>query len=112
MINFLFQTDDETTRLFKIVVWCLQKYFEHTQESAIEAINAYYTKNINRIDDDFYHHEMPFRVALRIQYSEVWKKGSDRSNEFYDWMRKSGYHNTPYEVLDYFRKNYFIDSSS
>ncbi len=109
MISFSFTSENETTRLFEIVVWCLKKYFEHTQESAIKAVNEYYTKNLNRIDDDFYHQEMPFRVALRIQYSEVSKKGSDRSLDFYNWIRESGFNKTPYEALAYFRKNYFID---
>ena len=109
MISFSFQTDAETTQIFNIVVWCLKKYFNHTDKSAVEAINAYYTKNINRIDDDFYHQEMPFRVAVRIQYSEVLKLGSDRNIEFYNWMRSSGYNDSPHEALAYFRKHYYVD---
>ena len=59
--------------------------------------------------DDFYHYERPFRIAVRIQYTEVLKLGSDLSEKFYDWMRESGYYETPYEALAYFRNNYCVD---
>lgn len=108
MINFSFKTDDDTIRLFQIVVWCLKKYFCHTDDSAVEAINSYYEKNAERHDDEFYHYEMPFRVAVRIYYSEVLRRGDDKDVKFYNWRRESGYDVDPREAIDYFREHYYV----
>jgi hypothetical protein len=105
MINFLFKTDNDTIRLFQIVFWCLKNFFGYTDDSAIEAINSFYEKNVERYDDDFYHHEMPFRVAVRIHYFEVLKGETDK---FYHWRRESGYDVDPREAIDYFRKHYYV----
>lgn len=53
MMNFSFQTDEDTLRLFQIVVWCLKNYFSYTDDSAVKAINSYYEKNLAIHDDDF-----------------------------------------------------------
>jgi hypothetical protein len=105
MINFSFHTDEDTVRLFQIVVWCLKKYFFHTDDSAVEAINQYYEKNVKRHDDDFYHHEMVFRVAVRIHYIEDLK---GEANKFPDWIRESKYNCSPREAMDYFKEHYFV----
>lgn len=49
---------------------------------SIEAINSYYEKN-SKIHDDFYHYEIPFRLALRVNYFEVLK---GETNKFQDWI--------------------------
>jgi len=105
MINFTFQTDEETIRLFQIVIWCLQKYFSYKEDSAVAALNDYYEKNANRHDDDFYHHEMPFRVATRIYYADRLKGDIDNLPE---WIRGSNYNCYPSEVNDYFNEHYFV----
>ncbi|MEI1373559.1 hypothetical protein PQG02_15460 [Nostoc sp. UHCC 0926] len=104
MINFSFQTDEDTVCLFQIVIWCLKKYFCHTDNSAVEAINSYYEKNLKIHDDDFYHHETVFRVAVRIHYFEVLK---GEANKFHDWIRESDYNYSPREAIDYFNTFYF-----
>ncbi len=91
--------------LFEAVIWCLTKYFGHTDYSAIQNLNSYYENNNNKIDDDFYYYERPFRIAMRIQYREVLKLGNDNTLKFYDWVKESGYNKTPQEALVYFRKN-------
>ncbi|MBD2302122.1 hypothetical protein [Nostoc sp. FACHB-190] len=105
-MNFSFQTDADTVRLFQIVVWCLKKYFFYTDDLAVEFINSYYKKNLNIHDDDFYHHEMPFRVALRVHYFEVLQV---EANKFQDWVREYDYNYTPREVIDYFQQHYFVN---
>jgi hypothetical protein len=105
MMNFSFQTDEDTLRLFQIVVLCLKNYFSYTDDSAAKAINSYYEKNLTIHDDDFYHHEMPFRIAARIHYFEVLKGDA---NQFHNWLRASNYNSSPHEVIDYFTEHYFI----
>jgi len=107
MVSFSFQTDEDTVRLFQIVIWCLKKYFCHTDDSAVEVINSYYEKNLKIHDDDFYHHEMPFRIALRIHYFEVLKGDA---NKFHDWIQKSNYNSSPGEAIDYFKEHYFVNN--
>jgi len=109
-MNFSFRTDEDTTSLFQIVIWCLKKYFCHTDESAVKATNSFYDKNLDRYDADFYHEEMPFRIAVRIQYSEILERGDDKEQKFYDWRSESGYDVDPREAIDYFREHYFMKS--
>lgn len=104
MTSFSFQTDDDTIRLFQIVVWCLKKYFNLTEESAIGAINSYYEKNLTIHDDDWYHHEMAFPVAVRIYYFEILKENPD---QFLEWRKESCYKYTPREAINYFKEHYF-----
>ena len=62
-------------------------------------MNSYYENNKNKINDDFYYYERPFRIAMRIQYRELLKLGNDNTLKFYDWVKESGYNKTPQEAL-------------
>lgn len=111
MSNFSFSIDDDTKIIFDATVWCLKKFFKHSDESAIRAVNNYYVKNKDRFDnsdwgDDFYHYEGPFSIALRINYSEVLGLGVDLGEEFAIWMRNNEDLDISREVHIYLRKLY------
>jgi hypothetical protein len=102
MTAFSFQTDDDTSRLLEVTAWCLEKYFQYSSIDAIEAINKYYDLRFH--DDDFYHHEGAYWIALRVHYAM--QVNGDR-NWFDQWRIDHGYTSTPSEALAYFQQHYF-----
>ena len=111
MNNFSFSIDDDTRIILDTTVWCLENFFGYPNHSAIRAVNNYYIKNKNRFDsidygDNFYHYEGSYRMALRINYSEVLELGIDIGEEFIDWIRNNENINILREVHIYLIKFY------
>lgn len=100
-MKFNFQVDPDTQHLLETVVWCLERFFGYTENDASATVIAYFlSKNQEAwIDDDFYHHEGPYGVALRSHYVQGLKLGSDREDTFYNWARQNGYYNPPREAM-------------
>lgn len=100
-MNFNFETDEDTVLLFEMVVWCLVKYFGHTEETSVGLVNDFCNKAKSRWEDDFYHHETPFRVAARIHYVSFMK---GNNSEFADWVLTSKWGKPPQEAIDYYKR--------
>jgi hypothetical protein len=112
--SFPMDDDDETLIILNAMVWCLEKYFQHSKQSAIKAVDDYYTKNKDRFHnsdwgDDIYHYEGAYKMALRIHYSQDLQLGIDVGTDFINWMKNqenidisrlaSIYTNKLYEVM-------------
>lgn len=85
----------------------MRRFLAYDESVAIDKINNFYDKKLAQYDDDFYHQERPFRVALRIHYVETLNAGSDNSNSFYQWASTQGYYDVPEEALEHFRRHYY-----
>ena len=98
--------DDGTLRLFDVVVWCLQRYCGYSEEDAVDAVNKFYERFRGRYDDEYYHHQAPYRVAMLIYYVD---KLSGTPDDFIPWLLSSDYRREPPdpEYVEYFRKHYW-----
>jgi hypothetical protein len=101
------ETDEDTYRLLKAAVWCLEKFLGLDKQSATKCMRNYYQHKNQElyVDDDFYHHEGPYGVALRAYYIKILNNTSDRDNTFYTWAREHGYYNPPREAMQYLMGN-------
>jgi hypothetical protein len=101
------ETDEVTYRLLKAAVWCLEKFLKLDKQIATDSMRNYYQRKNQEpyIDDDFYHQEGPYAVALRAYYIEILNNTSDRDDTFYKWAREHGYYDPPYEAMQYFLGN-------
>jgi hypothetical protein len=103
--RWTFSPDADTARLFDVIAWCLQRYFGHSEASAVGAINNYHELFEHQHQgDDFYHREGAYWVALRIHY--VMDLHGD-PNKFEDFRREKGITRPPEEAQEFFRKHYF-----
>ncbi len=94
IFSFSMDNDDETLIIFHAVVWCLKKYFNHSEKSAIEAVNCYYLKNKKRFEesgwgDDIYHYQGAYDMVLRIHYSQDLQLGIDLDHSFLEWKKNN-----------------------
>jgi hypothetical protein len=87
-------TDEETNILFDAVVSRLRGEFGRAYEDADTLAREYYIRfrdpeychkiHIPVQDDDFFHHEAPHGIAVRIYYYLV-LKGDPDPDKFIDW---------------------------
>jgi hypothetical protein len=103
-MNFQFQVDDDTKRLFEIATYFLEAYFNYSREEAFGLINTCYLKWQHIHDDDLYHDWLPFQIAVRVHYFEGLK---GNPNEYYNWRAKENFNQTPTEAIEYIREHYF-----
>jgi hypothetical protein len=103
-MQFSFETDDDTKRLFEIVVHFLQVYFGYDEQIAVDLVNQYYAKLKGIPQGDvFYHREGAWYVALRVHYIVGLHGDPDK---FTPWTHDNGYVRTPSEALTYFKEHY------
>ena len=97
----------DTLKLFEICDHFLVKYYDNRPDEIIEITNKfkeYYKSSITDWTiDDLIHYEGPFRFAGFITYFKIHNK-IDGINE---WLTKLGYKETPYEALEYYKRNFF-----
>jgi hypothetical protein len=103
-MQFAFEIDDSTAKLFEIVVWALKKFFGHSEETAVKLLSDYYLDNANWRDKYAYHHEGVYPSATRVHYFQ-YLKGDDAG--FDAWKVKEGHWHPPREVYEYFREHYY-----
>jgi hypothetical protein len=99
---FDFHTDEDTKRLLEVTVFFLQKYFGYEEAQAVDLMNLYY--NTMKIDDNDYHREGPFHVAVLVHYV-IGLKGDGQ--KFLQWKQENGLINAPGEAVDYAREHYY-----
>jgi|SRR6185295_6798383 len=103
-MEFAFTTDEDTAKLFEIVVEGLKRYFGHSEAEAISLVNDFYLHSPYRLEDDWYHHDGAYGTAARIHYYGF-LNGEDGGLD--NWRRKEGYWNIPDEFMEYFRDHYY-----
>ncbi len=103
-VEFEFNTDEDTVRLLEIAAHFLEQYFGHSREEAISLINRYYKMREAKHDDDYYHHEGAFHIAVQVHYF-VHLSGDE--GRFPAWKREHNLKDIPIEAIDYFREHYF-----
>jgi hypothetical protein len=103
-MGFDFETDEVTKLLLENTVYFLQRYFGYSENKAIGLVNRYHKEwePVHK-NDDFYHHEGAFYVAVRIHYFMTLKGDED---EFFKWRREN-YHDIPNEAIEYCELNFF-----
>ena len=96
--------DEDTTKLLEIAIWNLQRFFGLTEPLSRKLVAGFYNRFHELWSDDFYHEEMPYRVAARVYFvMHLGRKNSEFGNWFYD----SPWRDTPQEAITYFREAYF-----
>lgn len=89
-----------TLRLLDISVELLMRYFGHTRDDAEELTNRFLVREPSVVNEDFIHHEMPWRVAAAIHYLESIGGPRERLGH---WLIESGNQNSPPEVPEFVR---------
>src|SRR6266481_5745999 len=103
-MEFEFIADEDTERLFEIAVYFLQQYFGYSQEDAVRLVNDYYKLREHQHDDDYYHREGSFQIAVQVHYFTGLRKDP---GHFPQWKRENGLINAPRAAVDYFKEHYF-----
>jgi hypothetical protein len=101
----LISADPDTNRLLEVVAWVLAHSFGHPDGAAHLTVRSFYARNLARYDDDFYHHEGPFRSAAIIHYAST-REGWNVQG-FVEWLRGQDFRREQAEALEYYRKYYF-----
>jgi hypothetical protein len=104
-VEFAFTTDTDTKRLFEIAVHFLQQYFAYDLNDAVSLVNRYYQARATKHDDDYYHHEGSFQIAVQAHYFIGLSKDPAHYPE---WKKEHGLINAPREAIDYFNEHYFV----
>jgi hypothetical protein len=103
---FAFDADEDTIAFFEVECWCLQRYFDHTAESARAAANEFVQRHSDPKDPDWFdglHHDGFFWTALRIHHAiDLGGEWSD----FDEWRVNAGFTAVPEEVREYVRTHY------
>jgi hypothetical protein len=103
-MNFDFESDEDTLKLFQIVAHFLRQYFNYPQERAIDLVNKFYNERKDKLDDDMYHHASAFSIAVDIHYFEGLNLPS---KNYLQWKKENNYIKTPKEAIEYFNQHYF-----
>jgi len=79
-------SDDEyVNRLYGDIRAELVSIFSHSPAYASDLLANFYTKHPES-DEDFYFHQGPFNMALRIHYDQV-LGGDSSSSDFVSWRK-------------------------
>ncbi|WP_144034317.1 hypothetical protein [Sphingomonas sp. IBVSS2] len=79
-------SDDEyVNRLYDDIREELVGIFSHSPARASEILASFYTKH-PECDEDFYFHQGPFNMALRVHYEQV-LGGEASSADFVAWRK-------------------------
>jgi hypothetical protein len=89
-----------SVRLLEISADLLVHYFGHTRERAEELTSRFLVRDPSRFNEDFIHHEMPWRVAAAIHYLESM---GGPPNRLGDWIIESGNEGSPPEASELIR---------
>ena len=100
MISMPSDYEPMTIRLLEIGVDLLMRYFGHSREDAEKLTSAFLLRDQSVFNEDFIHHEMPWRVAAAIHYLEGLRGSRERLGH---WLIESGYQNSPPEVPEFVR---------
>ena len=104
-----FSADADTNRLLEIVVWNLARFFAYPEQQAASLVRSFYSGRVLGWCDDDYHHEGAFRSAAIVHYAS---SNGGSLDGFHEWLRGTGYTDTPAESLEYFREHYFNRSQA
>lgn len=97
-MEFSIETDDVTLAILETTAFCLQKYLGYSEAQAVALIEQYYHHK-SFVDEDFIHHEGPFRIAVRMHYF-VTLQGNP--GEFENWKRENNLMSPPQGAPSYF----------
>ena len=97
------ELDEDTVAFLRIVQWCLIRYFEHSDESAQKAIEAFIDTLADADSIEWLHHDGVFFTALRVHHQQDLGAKWD---DFAEWRVANGYSSTPAEVQEYFLTHY------
>jgi hypothetical protein len=97
--------DPDTNKLLSIVTWNLRRFFGYDTHDSQALVRSFYATYSSTWDDDFYHHEGPFRSAAFIHYMTT--TGGMREG-FMAWLDSQGFSQVPPESSEHFRQNYVI----
>ena len=78
--------DPYTNRLYEKIREELSLVFEHDAEKSHDLLEIYNSNN-PLLDEDFYWHQGPFNVALRVHY-ELVLGGDAAAIEFIEWRKQ------------------------
>lgn len=93
----------DSIRFLAIVQHFLAQYFDHSDDTAEQALDAFMAEAA--WDEDMYHHEGAYRVAAVIHY--VRDLSGDRSRAF-EWLLESGHHRQPAAAREHFWRHYLL----
>ncbi|MFY0538092.1 hypothetical protein [Nannocystis pusilla] len=82
--------EDDTMLLLETSLYLLQRYFAHDKATAEDTLVEFIGNS--GWDENFYHHEGPYRTAAIAHYRH-YLKGDPSS--WFDWLREYGHLQTP-----------------
>jgi len=98
--------DSDTNRLLQVVCWALTRHFGHEAEAAEMLVRCSHVRFAGQWNDDFYHHEGPFRSAALLHYSST-HGGTTNFNGFHEWYAAQELGEAHSDTMEHFRQSYF-----
>lgn len=103
-MKFVRPYDEDTEKILEIAVDFLSQYFGYGREEALQLTNDFLQTYGDRYDEDFFHHEMSYRVAAVIHYLQG-LHGSTATLK--KWLIENGHNQPPRESFEYFRQKFY-----
>jgi len=102
--------DSDTIKILEIIEYFIDTYFPSDRYSGKEMMYIFFSNHKNQADEDFIHYYTPTYIIAAWIYYVVALEGD--MEDAYDWILENGYGDSPKEVIEYFKLNFFDNPMS